>query len=236
MTVHVFLDFDGTISPLDVGNELFRTWGSFEPLHGQLVAGEITVAEYYNRSVHCLRPELTPEALNQWALGFHVDPGFARIVSLARDNDATVTIVSDGFDAYINPLLSKSGVTPLPPIRCNILVHEGGRYSAKFPGASESCSCYCASCKRNVVISPVAEDDVVVYVGDGLSDVCAAEHADIVFAKHTLARECTKRGIPHHHYHTLSDVHIQLQRYFENTTFRQRRRAVLARKRAFEWE
>jgi len=57
-----------------------------------------------------------------------------------------------------------------------------------------------------------------------------------VFAKGTLAAACTRDGIPHHHYHTLSDVLILLQMHMRRSTFRQRRRSVLARKRAFEAE
>jgi len=34
-------------------------------------------------------------------------------------------------------------------------------------------------------------------VGDGASDFCAAEHADLVFSKSRLTRFCRTRGVPH---------------------------------------
>jgi 2-hydroxy-3-keto-5-methylthiopentenyl-1-phosphate phosphatase len=45
-----------------------------------------------------------------------------------------------------------------------------------------------------------------VFVGDGLSDCYAAEAADLVFAKGTLAAHCRARGIEHVRYEGLAEV------------------------------
>ncbi|HLP27983.1 MAG TPA: MtnX-like HAD-IB family phosphatase [Candidatus Didemnitutus sp.] len=236
MAIHLFLDFDGTISQADVGNELFQHFGVFEPVHSQLMNGQITVAEYYRTSVELLRPDCTPEAITAFALSQQLDAGFVPLVSWARRSSMMVHVVSDGFDVYIEPLIERSGQLGDVSVSRNTLSWNGTTFSVAFPGATESCSCFCASCKRNVVISHIADDDIAIYVGDGRSDSCAVEHADVVFAKGTLAAECTRKGIPHHHFHTLFEVMIILQRKFEEGALRPRRQAVLARKRAIEAE
>ncbi|HBB26256.1 MAG TPA: hypothetical protein DCZ59_08330 [Bacteroidetes bacterium] len=236
MRVHVFLDFDGTISVNDIGDELISTFGSFEPLHRLLLDRQITVAEYYRRAAASFTHDALPETVSAFALTQHLDPGIGPLVEWCRANNVPVTVVSDGFDVYIQPLLTEAGVIDEVAIHSNHLRYEGGSWIPSFPAASESCSCFCASCKRNVVLSRIADDDVVVYVGDGLSDTCAVRFADVVFAKGTLAASCREEGIPHHTYRSLTEVLIILQRRHAENDFPRRRQAVLARKRAFESE
>lgn len=236
MATHLFLDFDGTISIGDIGDKLFQTFGSFEPVHSQLMAGEFSVAEYYRRSVALIATNNTPSTLEVFANEQSIDPGFVPLVTWSKRAGIDVTIVSDGFDVYIEPLLQESGQRDSVDVSCNHLVWNGTAFAPTFPGASESCTCFCASCKRNAVITRLGDNDIAVYVGDGRSDSCAVEYADVVFAKGTLAAECTRKGIPHHPYRTLSEVMIILQEKVGKGALRTRRQAVLARKRAFEAE
>lgn len=233
--VHVVLDFDGTITTSDTGDDLFRTFGAFEPLHSQLLDGQMTVAEYYRRVVGTLTPEATPEAVLAFALQRDVDPGMRSLVELCQHHHAAVSVVSDGFDVYITPILEQTGYSHLP-VFCNTLTYGGSHWDVEFPGASESCSCFSASCKRNAVLRDVREHDIIVYVGDGRSDRCAVQHADVVFAKGNLAAWCTEQRIPHHPWRTLHDVARILGTKLATTALRPRRKAHLARKAAFESE
>ena len=134
---------------------------------------------------------------------------------------------------YIRPILDAMGVRRLD-VFANVLDAVSLRPS--FPNASEACNCYCASCKRNVVITQAAADEVLVYIGDGLSDTCAASHCDVIFAKTELAAFCNAERIPHHPWRVLSDVQRILEQYHRSGGFRTRRQAVLARTRAVEAE
>ncbi len=236
MRVHLFIDFDGTISINDVGDELISSFGDFQPLIRQLLDGRITVAEYYRRAASSFSAGATPEAVHAFALTQQLDQGIGPLVRWCKSHDIPVTVVSDGFDVYIRPLLTEAGLIDAVSLRSNQLTFEGGSWTPSFPGASESCSCFCASCKRNVILGGIADDDVVVYIGDGLSDTCAVRYADVVFAKGTLAASCTEEGIPHHPYRSLTEVLIILQRRMAQSDFPRRRQAILARKRAFESE
>jgi len=235
MSVRLYIDFDNTITLGDAGDELIRTFGSFEPLHTELHEGKHTVAEYYRLASLTLRADATPEAILTWTSTVNVDPSFVKIVEWCTTHAIPIAVVSDGFDVYIHPILERIDHATLP-VACNRLVYDGTAWAPLFPGASESCSCFCASCKRNVVLKDAADDDVVVYIGDGMSDACAAEHADVVFAKGRLAAYCTAHGIPHHHFRTLHDVLHVLKSHAEKNSFRIRRQAQLARKRAYERE
>ena len=184
MSIHLFLDFDGTISNGDIGDELFRTFGSFEPVHSQLMAGEFSVAEYYRRSASHLRSDCTPEAILEFCDRQSLDAGFAPLVDWCATVDIPVTVVSDGFDVYISPLLHKSGRLDQLNVVCNVLEWNGEKFTPSFPGASESCSCFCASCKRNAVITRLGENDIAIYVGDGRSDACAVEFAVSLLLRH----------------------------------------------------
>ncbi len=233
--VHVALDFDGTITVGDTGDDLFRTFGAFEPLHSQLLGGQMSVAEYYLRAVRSLTADATPQAVHSFALGRQVDPGFLALVELCERHRAHVSVVSDGFDVYITPILEQAGCGHLP-VACNTLQHTDEQWHVAFPGASESCSCFCASCKRNALLATVHEHDLIVFVGDGRSDRCAVKHADVVFAKDNLAAWCTEQRIPHHPWRTLHDVARVLGTKFATQALRPRRQAQLARKAAYETE
>lgn len=237
MAIHLFLDFDGTISQNDVGDAIVREFGAFELLHGSLLAGEISVGQYYHRAVESFTHACTPETLTSFVLQQDLDPGAAPLVDWAHGENIPVHVVSDGFDVYIRPLLDRAGILQnVTSLHSNVLTWRDSTFEPSFPGASESCSCFCASCKRNAMLTALSDDDIAIYVGDGRSDTCAVQFADIVFAKGTLAAHCTQMRIPHHPYRSLQEVRIMLQKRLENKDFPRRRQAVLARKRAFEQE
>lgn len=233
--IRLFLDFDGTLATNDVGDELFRTFGDFDRLHAELLRGEYSVAEYYRRSAASLT-DVSEERFARFIDTQALDSGAEQLIAWASHEAIPVVVVSDGFDHYIEPLLRREGLRSAVEVACNILHAAPEGYVSEFPGASESCSCFCASCKRNALLSRSAMEDVLIYVGDGRSDACAVEFCDVVFAKGILAASCTERGIPHHPYRTLTDVLLILQAKMRDGSLRPRRQARLARQRAIAAE
>lgn len=225
----VFCDFDGTVTQRDSCDEFFRHFGEFDIHHAELSAGRINVAEYYRRVCASLPDDLSDVAVGQFAEKCEVDAYFGEFIRYCRSQSYPLTIVSDGFDRYIYPILRRIGEKV--EVKCNILNNS----LPIFPGASESCQCFCASCKRNVLLS-ASNDAIIIYIGDGLSDTCAAEYADIVFAKGVLAAYCNQHKIPHHPFRTFADVLYILRKRIENGDIRRRRQAELKRLAAFEAE
>lgn len=230
MSVAVFCDFDGTITRKDSGDEFFRRFGNFEPHSLDLMAGRISVAEYYRRVCASLPDILSDDEIKVFASECETDAYFGEFVRFCHEKSCTLSIVSDGFDRYIYPILHGIGIDL--PVFCNVLSGT----SPMFPGATESCGCFCASCKRNVLLGTTQPNDIIIYIGDGLSDTCAAEHADIVFAKGALAAYCNHQKIPHYPFRTFADVLYVLRKNLENKTLRRRRQAELKRTAAFEAE
>lgn len=234
--LHIFCDFDGTISTVDIGDALFDRFGSREPWHSELLAGRLSIRDYWRSVAAALHGPLTEEALDRFLLEVPVDPGFDSLLHLCRTRSIPFAIVSDGFNLYIERFLSLHGVDP-QRLFCNrATLTDEGRLDVSYPLASEGCECLCATCKRNVVLTESAPGQIIVYIGDGLSDFCPAEHADIIFAKRRLAAYCNEQRIPHYPFSTLADVSRQIDQLLSRRKLRPRHQAALKRKQAWEGE
>ena len=233
--IAVFVDFDGTITKQDIGDRLFIDFGKFEPYHSMLEKGEMNIRDYWTTVISTLDPELTATQIAAYAATFETDSYFPRFAEFCSANNFRLEIISDGFDAYILPVLNKLGLKDITS-KINKLNKTETGFVPEFPGASESCGCLCASCKRNAIIAGTPADDILVFIGDGHSDRCAAEHADIVFAKKKLAAYCNEMRIPHYPWSGFFDVIRIMTQLAGKGRFRHRHQAVLARKRAFETE
>ena len=85
-----------------------------------------------------------------------------------------------------------------------------------------------------------ADDDVIVFIGEGYSDRCPARYADIVFAKDELLSYCQQENISYFEYQSFSDITKRLQKMLDNKLrngriagVRKRRQAELARRAVF---
>ncbi|MGE5480103.1 MAG: MtnX-like HAD-IB family phosphatase [Chloroflexota bacterium] len=231
----IFVDFDGTIVQRDIGDELFIALGRFEPFHKQLLAGELKIGDYWRELFANLKEGTDPEAIREFARGEQVDPYFVEFYKFCKSNGLPVAVVSDGFDLYIKEVLAGLGIEDMP-VYCNKAEFVQGVWRLDYPRASESCKCLCASCKRNSVISQVDDETAIIYIGDGYSDYCAAEHSDIIFAKKHLARYCSAHKLPYYPYKSFFDIIKILKAGIDRGKWRARRGAALARKSAFESE
>lgn len=231
--VSVFCDFDGTLTTTDIGFDLFDTFGKQEPLHSMLVSGELPVREYWRRIADTLREPMTRDVLDTYLLGILPDPGTGRLLELVRNVGVPFTLLSDGMSLYIERWLELHGFEA-PTIFCNRAELDGeGRITVGFPWSSEECTCRSAVCKRNLVLDRTQPEGRIIYIGDGMSDFCPAELADIVFAKGALAAYCNENGLPHHSFRTLTEVLPILERHLKAKRIRSRKRAEDARKRAW---
>ncbi len=70
-------------------------------------------------------------------------------------------------------------------------------------------------CKRRLVeqaVEHLAHPSArAVFIGDGLSDRCAVEAADWVFAKGALAMYCERQGVPYTTFETFADISLALE-------------------------
>lgn len=233
--ITIFSDFDGTITKKDIGDEVFREFGKFEPYHSMLRSGELEISQYWRVLCDNLKPGVTLQDFHDFALSAEIDTNFKPFAEFCRKKSWPLRVVSDGFDAYIKPIMNSLGLNNIE-VYSNRLEAIDGRLSPSFPGASESCLCPSASCKRNSILKNWIEDTIIVYIGDGYSDFCAAEHADIIFAKKELAAYCNKNRLPHYPYQNFFDVRMLLEKAVNDRKVRIRHQANIKRKSAFETE
>mgnify|MGYP003294992178 CR=1 FL=1 len=133
-------------------------------------------------------------------------PGF---VDSVRARGATVEVVSDGFGFYVASNLAALGVNDVCIATNENRVGEGSA-GMSFPFGHPSCF-VCGTCKRERVRLHQASGRVVVFIGDGSSDRYAAAHADVVFAKGSLARICTAEGWPFTSWESFADVATRVE-------------------------
>ncbi len=129
------------------------------------------------------------EEVVAWALeNAHVRAGFAELVRGAEQEGWNVLVASSGFEELIRPVLEREGVdVELVANRVDARP-DGWRVLWRDEGICETCG---QPCKRSSL-----PDGEVVYVGDGISDRCAALAADRVFATKGLATYLDERGVP----------------------------------------
>lgn len=234
-TICVFTDFDGTITKKDLGDEVFKEFGKFQPYHDLLKSGKMSISEYWSTVCSELRPEITPADIHQYADECDYDANFKAFADFCAERDIHFSVISDGFDIYIHRVLARAGVPDLP-VHSNRMHYVDDKFIPEFPGACESCTCLCASCKRNALLVNAPPDAITVFIGDGYSDFCAAEHADIIFAKKDLAAYCNKNRIPHFPFNTFFEVRQILKKLIDENKIRTRHQAHLKRVNAFETE
>jgi len=202
--VEVLCDFDGTITNEDIGFGIIEAFGG---------PGWQEVEEAYQRGEKGSRQALleiyslirvAEDRLSHFIEGnFHVDPYFSSFLDFCRRLNVNVTVLSDGFDFYIDLMLAKFGVDV--PYLANSLRVVDGSLLAAFPHYSASCG-LCGNCKRTYAEQLKRRGAAIIYIGDGCSDRCASETADIVFAKDSLAEHCRQKSIAFRPFKDFADI------------------------------
>ena len=202
----ILCDFDGTASPVDVGNRLLDrfTGDGWEEIDRDYCDGKIGSRAAYTKIAPLFRGTRT--AMLEYVLATAaLDRDFAAFYRLCRQNGIDVKIVSDGLDFYIEALLVKHGLAQMEYF-ANRAVFEGdGRVSFEFPGVSEDCG-RCGNCKRAILNRCRPAYDRIIYIGDSYSDVCPAKDADLVFAKTILYAKHSNNGNHCIYFENFADV------------------------------
>ena len=238
MALKLFVDFDGTITHNDVGDLIFRELGieNYDVLVQDYLDGKIGSPEYWIRV--CERAgAVNREAMERSVDRQEIDPTFIDLTNFCKSRDLEYFILSDGFDFYIERLLKRFGLEEVEYFsnRLEFQPVDGtGSFFLRpvFPYLDEECT-RCANCKRNHLLTLSSDDDVIVFVGDGLSDLCPSKYADIVFAKKDLIRYCREENISYYEYQNFRDVMDRLEKILAQKRIRKRWQAELRRREAF---
>jgi len=230
--IRVFCDFDGTVCLEDVGEQFFRKFAGekAEASTRHLLKGEITMQQWLKELCEAI-PPMKHENFLKFVDQFSVDPHFAGFVRFCVERDVSVTILTDGIDVYVERVLSNAGLNRVP-FFANHAEFAGERLKVSFPYTDAECS-LCGNCKRNHMLNTSADDDIIVYVGDGYSDRCPVRYADFVFAKRQLIKYCQQQNITFFEFHHFGDVQAKLEEILQRKRIRHRQEAAMARREVF---
>jgi 2-hydroxy-3-keto-5-methylthiopentenyl-1-phosphate phosphatase len=219
----VFSDFDGTITRLDVTDEILEKFAdpSWREVEERWLRGDIGSRECFERQVALVR--VTAKQLNALIDSIPIDPDFPEFYRTLKAWGMPFYIVSDSFDYVIRRVLKRAGadgdLRNGRHLFSTGLELEAGRVRAVFPHSNHGCNHGCATCKPAIIRRVRKKQQQVIFVGDGLSDRFAVEVADIVFAKNELLAYCRERGIACRPFETFGDVQKELAEILEVGSF-----------------
>ena len=182
--MRLVVDFDGTVTETDTQWMVLEEFGDvelFRRAEEALDRGELTLRECMELEYLGMRAPL--ERVNEWLVEHaRIRPGFRELAARHRP-----LILSSGFAECIQPLLRREG------IELDLLANsvdarpDGWRVRWRDEEICAECG---EACKRASL-----PDGPIAYVGDGVSDRCAALAADRVFARDGLARFLDDAGV-----------------------------------------
>jgi 2-hydroxy-3-keto-5-methylthiopentenyl-1-phosphate phosphatase len=209
----IVCDFDGTICAVDMGNMILNrfTNESWQDIDDSFVKGEIGSRVAY-AGISKLLKGSRQEMLDYVTRHGRLDKGFPDFYRYCRSRGIDIRIVSDGLDFYISAIMKSHGLSEIEYYSNSAAFTADGGMHISFPHAREVCG-KCGTCKRFVLESYRSSYKRIIYVGNGLSDVCPSGDADLVFAKDILWEKCLERGSTCIRYENFHDV----QRYLMQT-------------------
>lgn len=199
----VLVDFDGTACLHDVAEHLLVEFGDPSwPAYDEAVdRGEIGL-----RTAIVAQAGLVSGSENvllAYALEHcPMDPTFGPFVERCRAQGVPVTLVSDGFGFYIEPLLAANGIDGVRVITNTWRDREDPRI--RFDNGHGECI-GCGTCKMRTVLEAGVRGPVA-FVGEGQTDRYGALYADVTFAKDALVGWCERDRVPFRPWNDFDDV------------------------------
>ncbi len=190
-------DFDGTISKKDFFWHIIDkvlTEKDIEPWD-DYKEGRITHFEGLNRIFRKIRLEI--KDLHQLIIDIPVEECFTETMKFCLDNNINVYIISAGADYYIKLILEKLNIKNNIKIIANQSVYspKHGLVMEKYTQEQEFYSYNYGVNKAGVIKYLKSNYKKVVFAGDGTPDYAAAKHADVVFARGDLMRQCRENNL-----------------------------------------
>lgn len=215
----ILCDFDGTISVRDMGYVLVNqfTSGNWERIDRDFRDGKIGSREAYTRIAKILKGDEST-LLRFIQEHSNIDPSFPVFYQYCREKGIDIEIISDGLDFYIKKILEIHHLSEIPFYANGTHFREGGGIDVSFPHSSEECG-LCGTCKKKLVQTHQKEYNSIFFIGNGLSDRCAAQEADFVFAKDSLYPYCIKKDIPCHFFKDFQEILNDLKKQIHGIIF-----------------
>lgn len=204
--VSVYFDFDGTVTTVDAIDGFFQKFvpSLWKKIDDDVEKKLLTPRQALSTLLAAI-PTVTTKQMQDYLQTIEIDPGFRSLVSYLQQSGSSVFIISDGLDAFIRYVLKHRNLDGIT-VYSNYLYFEKG-WRAGFPFEKQNCKPGLGVCKCDIL----RKQTYSVYIGDGRSDFCAADRADLLFAKNALRDHCERMRIPYVPFENLFDVKQQIE-------------------------
>jgi len=233
----IFLDFDGTITKNDVGEEIFKKnleKDIVKKIVEDLLSDKISSRECWESL--CESALITyKNEFDEIILAQEIEPTLNQFVDYCEENKFQLFILSDGFDYYIEKILKRENLSHLKVFSNKLILNDEGKLIPSFPYYNADCRSS-ANCKRNHIIENSGEDDYTVFIGDGNSDIDAIQYVDFIFAKDDLLKYCEVQRITYFPFKNFDDVILRMNELLLKKRLKKRHQAELKRREAFMTE
>ncbi len=179
-------DFDGTITRNNLSVLLREKYahGDWHKIDADYLHGRLTVEQ--SNKLQFARIKESKEKLQEFVRQhIEVMPGFPEFVRYCRESAIPFVIVSSGLDFYIETVLAQIG---MPDLELHCGQTSFGKDGIAVSYTNPEGSIIDMGFKRKYLSWLKKRGENIIYIGDGLSDLEAAHHADHVFATGHLLR------------------------------------------------
>lgn len=206
----ILSDFDGTITERDGLYEFFSlyaktNWLEIEKLWEE---NKINSKECLLQELKCIK-DLDENLINKYIKTVAIDKYFFRFHEYIKKVNIDFYIVSDGVDLFIKKILNNNNIENIEIIS-NHMEFEGNKFFLTFPNEDINCRKKAGTCKCNVIKEMRKKYKKIIYIGDGTSDYCVCDKADILFSKGKLIKYCRQNKIDCIEFETFNDITLNL--------------------------
>ncbi|OGU38198.1 MAG: 2-hydroxy-3-keto-5-methylthiopentenyl-1-phosphate phosphatase [Ignavibacteria bacterium GWA2_36_19] len=230
----VFVDFDGTITKVDVGEAIFRAFGNAVETNiivADLLSGKITARMCWELLFATIK-NINLAKLNNFIDQMNIDPTFNQFHKYCLENEIEIFVLSDGFDYYIKRIFKKAKLNNLNIFANSLIINDKNEMIPAFPYFDIDCQTS-ANCKRNHILNNSGDEEFTVYIGDGNSDKYSTQFCDFIFAKDDLLKFCEKERITFFPFNNFEDVITRLDLLKSKKRLKKRYQAELKRKEIY---
>lgn len=207
----VLSDWDGTITTRDSNDYMTDELGfgreKRRVLNLATLTGEATFRDAFREMLESVvaNGHTFDECKEELKKNIELDPGFKEFYQYCHATDIPVVIISSGMAPLIRAVLSnligEEDSSKIEIVSNEVIVHPDGKWEIQYRHPSSG-----FGHDKSQAILPyraLPDPPTIFFFGDGVSDMSAARHADVLFVKqkgdgeNDLAAYCTREGIPH---------------------------------------
>ncbi|GMM53354.1 putative phosphoric monoester hydrolase [Starmerella bacillaris] len=218
----LFTDFDGTITKQDSNDFLTDNYGmGYEKrraLNKQVISGEKTFREIFKEMMDSIKLPFK-KCVDLVLENIELDPGFNDFYTWSLENNVPVIVLSSGMEPIIRALLTKlvgESAQSIKIVSNNVkLEDEGNSWEIVYHDDSDFGHDKSSTIKK--YLKPGRP--ILLYAGDGISDVSAAKETDLLFAKkgQDLITYCKQQNIKYTEFETYASIHERIAKIVDGT-------------------